>query len=81
MLSCKEVVRAVSSDQELSFMRRLELKLHFMMCKHCSRYLRQIKILKKSVREYAGTSAEKSAPYVAEIEKKVLDQVEMESRG
>lgn len=49
MLSCKEVVKIVSSETDLPFLKKAELRLHMMMCDHCSRYLAHMKILKASV--------------------------------
>lgn len=49
MLSCKEVVKIVSTEEELPFMKKAELKLHLMMCHHCGRYMAHLKMLKSSV--------------------------------
>lgn len=54
MLSCKSVVKIISSEPDLPFMKKAELKLHLMMCHHCSRYLAHIKMLKASVAELIG---------------------------
>ncbi len=55
MLKCNQVSRIVSTDdyQELGFMKKVEFKLHLMMCSHCQRYVRQIKSLGKISRENA----------------------------
>lgn len=45
MLTCKEAIRLVSEglDRELPWPRRLGLKMHLLMCRHCSAYNRQIR--------------------------------------
>ena len=55
MLKCNQVSRIVSTDdyQELGFMKKVEFKLHLMMCSHCQRYVQQIKSLGKISRENA----------------------------
>jgi len=55
MLKCNQVSRIVSTDdyQELGFMKKVEFKLHLMMCSHCQRYVQQIKSLGKVSRENA----------------------------
>ncbi len=46
MLRCKEVVKIVSSsNDDIPWSKRMELKLHLMMCKHCSRYAAHLQML------------------------------------
>ena len=55
MLKCNQVSRIVSTDDyhELGFMKKVEFKLHLMMCSHCQRYVNQIKSLGQVSREKA----------------------------
>lgn len=43
MLSCREVVEQASEylDQEMSWRRRLQYRVHLLMCHHCRRFTRQ----------------------------------------
>ena len=45
MLKCKDVAELASRyvDNDLGVMQRTQMRLHLMMCKHCSRYVRQIR--------------------------------------
>lgn len=47
MLKCREVPAEVSLafDGELPWRRRLALRFHLLMCRHCHRYLRQARRL------------------------------------
>ena len=57
MLSCKEAAQLVSEglDRQLSFSRRMSLRLHVLMCRACSRYARQVKALDEAVsKHYRG---------------------------
>lgn len=51
MLSCREVVR--DADQllagELTWQRRLSLQMHLLMCHHCRRYIKQLRLLIRAV--------------------------------
>ena len=51
MLSCREVVR--DSDLllagELTWQHRLSLKMHLLMCRHCRRYVQQLRTLIQAV--------------------------------
>ncbi|AOE48939.1 zf-HC2 domain-containing protein [Kangiella sediminilitoris] len=44
MLSCKHVVEQGSDyiDNELSIWRKLEMRLHLVICVHCRRYIKQL---------------------------------------
>lgn len=48
MRSCKEVVRILASNEELSLMARVELFLHLKMCKHCAKFSKQLAIMKQN---------------------------------
>jgi len=56
MMRCKEVARLMTSDlvSSSSLIRRMELRLHLMMCKHCSRLMKQLKELRTAARRIAG---------------------------
>jgi len=45
MLTCKEATRLISEglDRRLSWPTRVGLKMHLLMCRHCSAYARQIR--------------------------------------
>ncbi len=50
MLSCKEVSQLASEsfDRSLTLQERLLLRFHLLFCKFCSRYVRQLKFLKRA---------------------------------
>ncbi len=52
MLSCKEVARIVASDllDDLAWGRRLALRLHLLMCRHCRRYAQQLRAIAAAAR-------------------------------
>ena len=53
MIDCKGVHQLVASgeEQELGFMKKMELKIHMMMCKHCRGYSDQIRAMGEAIRE------------------------------
>jgi hypothetical protein len=57
MIRCKEVATLISSDllASKSLLKRVEIRLHLMMCEHCSRLLRQMKQLRAAARRIAGS--------------------------
>jgi hypothetical protein len=45
MWSCKEVIRVMSSDEEMGPVRRLGFRLHVMFCRSCKHYAVQLKMM------------------------------------
>jgi len=59
MLSCKEAIALASEgmDHKLPFWRRLSLRLHVAMCRHCPPYVRQIQLLERAIRQRYGVDS------------------------
>ena len=58
MLSCKDLV-AQSSDfleGQLSLRERLEVRAHLAMCRHCRRFIRQMKVTQRVLRQLPDTA-------------------------
>jgi hypothetical protein len=62
MLSCKEVSRLVSDslDRELSIWQRMQVRMHLMMCRFCSRFRRQTLFLRDAARRYLAAGEEET---------------------
>lgn len=75
MISCKEVSRAVASE-ELSawgWRQRLSVRLHLLMCRHCRRYSRQMRAIGEAARGlFGGRSLEPEAH--EHLRKSILEQ-------
>ncbi len=52
MLRCKETARILASDllDDLTWGRRLALRVHLLMCRHCRRYARQLRAIGAAAR-------------------------------
>jgi hypothetical protein len=50
MIRCKEVATLLSTDRvaSQSVSRRIAVRLHLMMCRHCRRFARQLALLKQA---------------------------------
>ena len=59
MLSCKEVTRLVSQglDRRLGFAERVRLRLHLAVCDGCSHFTKQMRFIRKAVRELGAKSS------------------------
>ena len=54
MISCKDLVKKLSSDESLPIVKRLEIHLHLILCKHCRVYVKHLEVLKVSFRRVIG---------------------------
>ena len=54
MLSCKEAAWLISEsmDRDLPLMQRLGIRAHLLMCKHCTRYRRQLLFIRDAIQHY-----------------------------
>jgi hypothetical protein len=52
MIDCREASRLISqnADRPLAFRRRLQLRVHLLICDACTNFSRQVKQLGKGVR-------------------------------
>ena len=57
MLSCKDVTRLISEsmDRSLPLGKRVGVRLHLLICNFCSRYERQLLLIRETVRRLAAT--------------------------
>ena len=39
-------------DKEVSFMMRIKLRIHYLMCSFCERYMKQLKYIREVSREF-----------------------------
>lgn len=53
MLTCKEASRAIASEEVANthWRKRLAVRLHLLVCRHCRRYARQVRAIGEAARE------------------------------
>ncbi|MGD9548371.1 MAG: hypothetical protein AB7V45_12610 [Candidatus Krumholzibacteriia bacterium] len=73
MLKCNEVSRLAATEEiaRAGLLRRLEYRLHLMMCRHCRTYVRQVALIGDAARRLFGTAGDDPAT-VARLEAEVL---------
>ena len=61
---CRDVVRILSQqmDHELPVMMRLKLRLHFLACCWCERYMKQLQYMRETTRRFPEHAEEASGP-------------------
>jgi len=82
MLKCSEVSRLVAAGESeaLGFMKRLEMKFHLFMCKHCRNYVAQIRSIGQGARDLAAEN-ETDPAKLQQMEQKICDHLCKDSPG
>jgi len=64
MLSCKDVTKLLSEsmDHSLPLGKRIGVRVHLLMCKFCSRYERQLLLIRETVRRLVATEEKPVEP-------------------
>ncbi len=74
MIRCKEVATLLSTDQ-LAFQpvwRRVAVRVHLMMCRHCRRFARQMALLTKAAASLGATfDAEVGADFSQRVQERL----------
>jgi hypothetical protein len=74
MLSCREVTTLHATDglEQAAWTKRMGVRVHLLMCKHCRRYVRELARIGAAVRAlYASTDEAREEALV----RRVLDSV------
>lgn len=77
--TCPEVVRILSlgMDKELPLMMRLKLRIHYLMCSFCKRYMKQLHYIRHVSREFPEKIGEVSGPSLsAETKAQMRDAIQ-----
>ena len=77
VFNCQRVAQLVSEsmDHNLSPGRRLGMKIHLLMCSHCSRYKKQLNFIRRLINNNPSLIADSSPPNMDESAKKRLRQI------
>ena len=73
MIACEEVARSVASGElaESTLHRRLALRVHLLMCRHCRRYFRQLSAIDDAARERWGAAGSDDPAALERLERAI----------
>jgi len=76
MMKCKDVSHLIASGEvdEVGFLKRMELRLHLLMCRHCQGYAQQIRSLGDGARRLVGAK-EPTAAELQHLENEICDKI------
>ncbi len=75
MLNCKDVTRKIASDEfrEAGWSERLVVRFHLFMCRHCRRYVAQLRAIGAATRELCGPSSQDPST-LERLERQILER-------
>lgn len=72
MLPCKDIVRILSSNEKLSLMTKVELEMHILICKHCSRYAEHLRLMKNGFKKLFSKITHVEEQRITELEDGII---------
>lgn len=75
--SCQEMSRRYARGEldNASWFFRIMVRLHLAMCEHCGRYMKQIRLLGKAVRQ--KSTSDLSRARVDDLKKRILKRIRL----
>jgi hypothetical protein len=77
LLSCKKATFLIEKRElsSLSFIERIQLKLHTSMCEACRIYEKQSKIIDEALSQWIKAAAEKKEFLSKEVKEKIISEL------
>lgn len=77
MLTCKQLVTHLNNTfPDKNFKMKLSVKLHLLMCKHCSAYVKQMDILTQTLKVLINSrESSVNEPKTQDIQEKILNHL------
>ena len=75
MLKCKDVTRKIASDElaEAGWGERLGVRLHLLLCRHCRRYVAQLRAIGAAAQNLWGSRSQ-DPPTLERLERRILER-------
>lgn len=76
MMSCKEIVKTISTEDRPNWRRRIEIRFHLMMCHHCGKYAKQLELLNKAFKRLLNSKSEQvSSEEITQVEDRIIKTI------
>lgn len=75
MPSCKDVTRKIATDElaDAGWRERLAVQLHLLLCRHCRRYVAQLRAIGAAARNLWGPRSQ-DLPTLERLERQILER-------
>ncbi len=80
MMNCKDMMTKLSTDENLSFIQRVDLKFHLLMCRGCTRLKQQLSLIKEGVDNLIASDLHLQESRIKDIERKVLTKLKYNNK-
>lgn len=74
MTPCKDIVKMLSSGEQISFVKRMEMRMHLAMCEHCSTYAKQLRMMRDSFIKLFKQKTEVKSDQLEELESSIIEK-------
>ncbi|MHB1012706.1 MAG: anti-sigma factor family protein [Desulfobacteria bacterium] len=83
MLSCKDVTQLISEsmDHSLPIGKRIGMRLHLLMCKFCSRYERQLLLIREAAKYLVAAEDKPGEPPGEALSEETKDRIRKSLRN
>jgi hypothetical protein len=83
MLSCKDVARLVSEalERDLGLRQRWAMGFHLLLCSHCARFRRQLRLLGDMARRFAEADLDTVLPADVVLSSEARERIKRDLRG
>lgn len=71
----------MNSEEKVSVLNRAELRMHLIMCKHCSGYAKQLNLMKVGFKNLFSQLTKIEPGKVEQIEDQVIEKIKKTSSG
>jgi anti-sigma factor ChrR (cupin superfamily) len=76
MLNCKEAVKIISTEDRAHWRRKIRVRLHLLICHHCSKYAKQIEALRSGVRAiFESKKKQATDQKIKDLEQKIISNL------
>lgn len=76
MMTCKEIVKTISSEQQLNWRKRIEIRFHLLICHHCSKYAQQLEMVSKGLKKlFLAQEKQIKSEEVIHLEEKIINSL------
>lgn len=75
MFTCREVTEICASDKKLSKGGKIKFKMHLLICRACSSYVKQIEILKSALKKRSDRIVQEEEEHIRKIEEMTIQKL------
>lgn len=76
MMNCKEVMKKLSTKEELTFFQKMDLNIHILICRGCTRFKKQLQAINASVKDLISSEMKFEEIKVKKMEENIISKIQ-----